>query len=334
MWFKKKRGEPLKGATAGEGAASSWERSLVEKVVMTSIAETRRSRRWGIFFKLATLVYLFALLWLLLPEDMAQSVRKKGAHTALVEVKGLIAPETGASADKIVEGLRDAMEDENTKGVILRINSPGGSPVQAGYVYDEIRRLRKAHEKIPVYAVIADIGASGAYYIAAATDAIYADKASIVGSIGVLMNGFGFVRTLDDLGVERRLLTAGAHKGILDPFSPMSEQDETFIKGLLEKLHKQFIASVVEGRKGKLKQEHEAEIFSGLFWSGEESLSLGLVDGLGSAGYVAREVIGAEEIVDFTAKEDWLKRLSERLGVGVADSLARIWGAGGVPVLR
>jgi protease-4 len=331
MLFKKKRSEPSGG---GEHPGDPWERQLVEKVVMASMAETRRARRWGVFFKLATFVYLFALLWLLLPEDVSESVKKAESHTALVEVKGLIAPETQASADKIVEGLRDALEDTKTKAVILRINSPGGSPVQAGYVYSEIRRLREKHADIPVYAVIADIGASGAYYIAAATDAIYADKASIVGSIGVLMNGFGFVETLQELGIERRLLTAGERKGMLDPFSPMNSQDEEYIRSLLETLHQQFIAAVQEGRKGKLKPEAQEQIFSGLFWSGEESLALGLVDGLGSAGYVAREVVGVDRMVDFTPEEDWLDRLSKRLGAGAVEAFARLSGSDGTPALR
>jgi protease-4 len=281
-----------------------------------------------------TFAYLFALLVLLFPDDMTKTVQKTEPHTALIDVKGIIAPETKASADKIVEGMRKAFEDDNTKGVILRINSPGGSPVQAGYVYDEIRRLRKKHQDIPVYAVISDIGASGAYYIAAAADTIYADKASLVGSIGVLMNGFGFVETLDELGIERRLLTAGEHKGIMDPFSPMSGKDEIFLKGLLERLHDQFISAVKEGRDGKLKDD--PAIFSGLFWSGEESIALGLVDEIGSSGYVAREVVGAEKIKDFTAEEDWLKRFTDRLGASIgttlADSLGLSWSA--APVLR
>lgn len=313
-------------------SATSWERGLVEKVVTASLTETRRARRWGIFFKLLTFAYLISLLVLFLPEEVSDTVKKKEPHTALVEVSGIIAPDTKASADKLVEGLRNAFKDENTKGVILRVNSPGGSPVQSGYVYDEIRRLRKKHDKIPVYAVIADMGASGAYYIAAASDAIYADKASIVGSIGVLMNGFGFVRTLEDLGVERRLLTAGEHKGILDPFSPMGSQDQAFLQGLLNRLHQQFIGAVKAGRGTRLKDD--PRIFSGLFWSGEEAVELGLVDGLASSSQVAREVIGVEKIVDFTPKEDWVKKLAERLGVGVAEALAPYVGLKATPEFR
>jgi protease-4 len=271
------------------------------------------------------------LLWAFKANDWTATVAKAEEHTAMVKVNGLIAADTKASADKIVEGLRNAFKDKKTKGVILRINSPGGSPVQSGYVYDEIRRLRKLHKDIPIYAVISDIGASGAYYMASATDAIYADKASIVGSIGVLMNGFGFVGTLKDLGVERRLLTAGAHKGIMDPFSPMTKADEDYVKALLERIHQQFIAAVKAGRKGRLKDD--PDIFSGLFWSGDEALKLGLVDGLGSTSYVARKIIKADKIVDFTPKDDWVKRLSESLGTAAASTFAALTGLSG-PALR
>lgn len=330
MFFKKRK-ERLESVLDNDGPLGSWERGLVEKVVTDSLSESRRTRRWGIFFKSITFIYLFVLLWLFFPDKVSDTVKKE-EHTALVDVKGVIAPETKASADKIVEGLRDAFEDEKTKGIILRINSPGGSPVQAGYVYNEIRRLRKKHEDIPVYAVISDIGVSGAYYIAAAADAIYADKASLVGSIGVLMNGFGFVSTMDDLGIERRLLTAGENKAIMDPFSPMRDQDKVFVKQLLDKLHEQFIAAVKEGRKDKLQDN--PDIFSGLFWSGEESVELGLVDGLGSSGQVARDVIGVEKIVDFTSKEDWLKRFSDRLGVSIANALGSVYGLDAKPMFK
>jgi len=331
MSFKRK--EPrLETALENEGPLDNWERGLLEQVVTANLAESRRARRWGVFFKLATLAYVAVLLFLLFPPDFMATVKSTEEHTALVDVKGVIAPSTKAAADEIVKGLRNAFEDKKTKAVILRINSPGGSPVQSGYVYNEIKRLRKKHEDIPVYAVIADMGASGAYYIAAAADAIYADKASLVGSIGVLMNGFGFVQAMDELGIERRLLTAGDNKAIMDPFSPVGEGDAAHMQQLLDKIHRQFITAVKEGRKGKLQDN--PEIFSGLFWTGEESLQLGLVDGLGSSGYVAREVVGVEEIVDFTAKEDWMKRLSERLGTGIGRSLAASLGLDGAPELR
>ena len=321
-----KQHEPQEKASDGR-----WERRLLEKMALASVVEARRSRRWGIFFKGLTFLYLFALLALLIPQKFPQSVQTLGGeHTAVVDVKGIIAPQTKASADDIVEGLRNAFEDERTKGVVLRINSPGGSPVQAGYVNDEIQRLKKKYPEIPVYAVVADVCASGGYYIAAAADEIYADKASIVGSIGVLMNSFGFTDTLEMLGVERRLLTAGDRKGMLDPFSEFSEQDRAYLQGVLDQLHTQFIAAVKAGRGDRLRDD--PDLFSGLFWSGEESVELGLVDGLGSSGYVARELIGAEQIKDFTPKKELWESLAERLGSGVAQTLLQVWGVGNTPL--
>jgi protease IV len=329
MFWKRKQREL---EAAPEGQTEGWERELIRQMVAASLTEQRRARRWGILFKLLLFIYLFAVLALVTQDDWLERLSGAADHTAVVDVKGLIAPGRPAAADKIIEGLRDAFKDKHTKGVILRINSPGGSPVQAGYVYDEIRRLRKKHKDIPLYAVIADVGASGAYYMAAAADAIYADKASIVGSIGVLMNGFGFVGTMKELGVERRLLTAGEHKGMLDPFSPLKAQDEEYVKVLLERLHQQFIAAVKQGRKGKLKDD--PRIFSGLFWSGQEARELGLVDGLGSSGYVAREVIKCEKMVDYTPKEAWLKRVAEGVGASAGETLASLLGLGPLPSLR
>lgn len=297
----------------------SWERKLIEQVVIASVTETRRARRWKLFFQVITVLYIGAILAIVLPGPLQDLWTSANSHTSLVEIEGVIAADSKASADKIIQGLRDAFEDTKTKGIVLRINSPGGSPVQAGYVYDEIRRLRAKHPNVPIYAVIVDTGASAAYYIASATDKIYADKASLVGSIGVLMNGFGFVKTLENLGIERRLLTAGERKGVMDPFSTASEEDTQFVKELLVRLHQQFIAAVKEGRKGKLQDN--PNIFSGLFWSGEEAKTLGLVDELGSSSYVAREVIGAEDIVDHTHKENWVKRFSEQMGTQMAQSL-------------
>ncbi len=326
---------PEPSQTPGGGSAEPlpWERRLIEKIVMSSQLERRRARRWGILFKLLTFAYLGAFLWLLFPAELTEKVKKAGQHTALVDVKGIIAPETRASADNIVKGLREAFESENTKGVIIRINSPGGSPVQAGQINDEIRRLRDKYPEIPVYAVVTDICASGGYYIAVAADEIYADKASIVGSIGVLMNGFGFEGALEKLGIERRLLTAGQHKGILDPFSPLSNEDREFVQGVLDKLHAQFISAVRQGRGDRLKGRGE-EIFSGLFWNGEESLELGLIDALRSPGQVAREVIGVEEIVDFTPKKDLWDELTERLGTGALKLLGRSLESDSLPHLR
>jgi protease-4 len=328
IWKRKRR------LDAAPGETSSWERELVEKVVTASLREGRRARRWGIFFKLLTFAYLIVLLVLLMPEQWSDMAKGSDEHTALVEINGVIAPGAKASADNVVTGLRDAYEDDNTKGIIVRINSPGGSPVQAGYINGEIQRLREKYPDIPVYAVVVDVCASGGYYIAVAADEIYADKASIVGSIGVRMDGFGFVDAMDELGVERRLLTAGENKAILDPFSPLRERDKEHVQGLLDEIHQQFIEVVREGRGERLSGLDE-QIFSGLFWTGEQGLELGLVDGFGSSGYVARELIGAEDIVDFTREEDLLERLSKRLGAGIGTALGRFFGLeGDGPLLR
>jgi protease-4 len=302
---------------------SPWERELLSRVVFATVSEQRRARRWGIFFKTLTFAYLGILLYFYIPKtDTSISVGKP--HTALVEVKGVIADDAEANADSIITGLRNAFKDKNTRGVIVRINSPGGSPVQAGYVNDEMRRLREAHPDIPLYAVVTDICASGGYYIAVGADKIYADKASLVGSIGVLMNGFGFVDTMDKLGVERRLLTAGEHKGFLDPFSPLKDSDVEHMKTVLESTHKQFINVVKTGRGERLKDD--PDLFSGLIWTGEQGIELGLVDDLGSSSYVAREIIGAEKIVNYTYEANPLERLAERLGASVGSAAIQALG--------
>lgn len=309
-----------------EGRTEPWERDVINRLAFAALNEQRRARRWSIFFKALLFTYLFLLLILYLPTDLGDGRAKAARYTALVEVQGLIADATPANADSIVTGLRNAFEDSRTAGVILRINSPGGSPVQAGYVYDEIRRLRKAHPDTPIYAVASDICASGGYYIASAADRIFADKASIVGSIGVLMNSFGFVEAMKKLGVERRLYTAGAHKGFLDPFLPSKPEDVAHIRKLLDGIHSQFIAAVKAGRGDRLKVDDQT--FSGLVWTGEEAVERGLVDGLGSASYVAREVIGAEDIVDFTARPHYLERIVERLGSTLATAFTQSMGQG------
>ncbi len=323
--FWKRRGQELGPGDEG------WEKSLVNRVVLDSIKEQRRGRRWGVVFKLLTFAYLFALLVLLWPGDFLERVMPDEEHTAVIEIKGIIAPETRASADDIIEALRKAYEDDNTKGIVLRINSPGGSPVQAGYVNDEVRRLREKHPDIPVYAVVADLCASGGYYIAVAADEIYVDKASLVGSIGVRIDAFGFEQAMVDLGIERRLLTAGRNKGILDPFSPLPDEQRAYLQGILDQLHAQFIDQVKAGRGDRLKGGEE--IFSGLFWSGEESVALGLADGLGSTSYVARELIGAEKTQEFSSKKDLLERLADRLGASIAQSFLDVTGVG-VPMAR
>lgn len=310
----------------------SWK--LLEKTLLAGIQEQRRSRRWGIFFKLLTFIYLFGILALFLPwTDMDKAASRGANHTALVEVRGVIADQEAASADNIVKGLRDAFKDGKTKAVVLRINSPGGSPVQAGYVYDEIRRLRAEHPGVKLYAVITDLGASGAYYIASAADEIYADKASLVGSIGVTAAGYGFVGAMDKLGVERRLYTSGEHKAFLDPFSPQKPEETQFWQGVLDTTHNQFIAMVKQGRGERLKDKDHPELFSGLVWSGEQAKALGLIDGLGSASYVAREVVGEKDLVDFTVQESPFDRFSKRMGASVAERLAMWMGFQG-PQLR
>lgn len=283
-------------------------------------AEQRRSRRWGIFFKCLTFVYLFFILALFNAGMDSSSTGKGDSHTAIVDLKGVIAADEPASADNVVSGLRRAFEDENTKGIILRINSPGGSPVQSGYVYDEIKRLRSLHPDTKLYAVVSDIGASGAYYIAAAADEIYADKASLVGSIGVTAAGFGFVDSMAKLGVKRRSYTAGAHKGFLDPFSPEKEDEVQFWQSVLKTTHNQFIGKVKEGRGDRLKED--PLMFTGLVWSGEQALELGLIDGLGSPGFVAREIIGEDNIVNFTPEADQLEKIIKQLGMSMGAAIS------------
>ena len=300
--------------------ATPWERNLINRLVFAGISEQRRARRWSIFFKSLFALYLLILLLIYLPNDWNGAGMSTIRHTALLDLQGVIADDAEASADNIIQGLRAAFKDKNTVGVILRINSPGGSPVQAGYINDEIRRLRAQHPAIPLYAVITDICASGGYYVAVAADKIYADKASLVGSIGVLMDGFGFTGTMDKLGVERRLITAGAHKGFLDPFSPLNEGDVKHVQGLLSDIHRQFIDTVKRGRGNRIKAD--ADIYNGLVWTGEQSLGLGLIDGFGSSGSVARDVIHEANIVDFTPHENYLDRITERFGVSMGKVLS------------
>ncbi|OGT67257.1 MAG: peptidase S49 [Gammaproteobacteria bacterium RIFCSPLOWO2_02_FULL_47_50] len=299
---------------------TDFEQNLVNRIAWEAVAEQRRARRWGIFFKFFFAGYLILFLLLYLPASWYGGKITVGKHTALIDIEGVIGTDSEANADYIVSGLRAAFEDKNTAGVILRINSPGGSPVQAGYVNDEIKRLRELYPDIPLYAVIADICASGGYYIAAAAEKIYANKASIVGSIGVIMSGFGFVDAIHKLGIERRLITAGESKGFLDPFSPQKSEDVEHIDGVLNDVYQQFIDVVKAGRGDRLKSDDK--IFSGLIWSGEESIDLGLVDALGSAGYVAREVIGAEDIVDFTLRDTYFERFARQVGTAVASAIS------------
>lgn len=293
---------------------------LIEKLVMSLQSEQRRSRRWGIFFKFLTFGYLFLLLFMLkFPlGDTIDSAT--GKHTALVEINGPIAADELASADNIVGALRTAFEEKNAVAVLLRINSPGGSPVQSGYVYDEIKRLREEYPEKKVYAVISDVGASGAYYIASAADEIYANRASLVGSIGVVAGGFGFTGVMEKLGVERRLYTAGDNKAFLDPFSPEQKEEVVFWQGVLENTHKQFIEAVKAGRGDRLADDER--LFSGLIWSGEQAQELGLIDGLGSSSFVARQIVGQEDLVDYSRRKSPLQDIVDQLGVAFGEGFA------------
>src|SRR5687768_3553358 len=295
-----------------------WERDLVTKLATAALKEQRRARLWGIFFKLLTFAYI-TLFLIMAVEWKGRDVSGK-KFTAMVEVSGLIAPGSDASAEKIVAALQAAFKDKNTQGVVVRINSPGGSPVQAQTIYDEMKRLRKKYPEIPLYAVVEDVCASGGYFVAVGADRIFVGRASIVGSIGVLMNGFGFTGLMDKLGIERRLITAGDNKGMLDPFSPLDEKDAAHVKTLMGDIHQQFIGVVREGRGQRLKES--PEIFSGLIWTGQRSVDLGLADGFGSLEYVAREVVKAEEIRDFTISEGVAEKLARRFGASMASSFA------------
>jgi len=283
-----------------------------------ALREQRIARRWNNFFKAVFLLYLLGFALVSIPSFSLGSLISDKKITALIDIQGVISSTTDASSDMIVTGLRAAFEEENTAGVIVRINSPGGSPVQSSYINDEIYRLKRENPDIPVYAVIQDVGASGGYYVAVAADEIYANKSSIIGSIGVRIDGFGFVESLGKLGIERRLLTAGANKGFLDPFSPLKQEDVQHIKGMLKEIHEQFISRVRKGRGNRLVDS--PELFSGYVWSGERCLELGLIDGLGSASFVAREIVGAEKIVDFTPRQNVLDQFARRVGATITET--------------
>ena len=291
-----------------------FEQALVNRIAREFLAEQRRARRWNIAFRLfiALAVTIFLAVYLIGKTDISPATLKTGKHTALIDIQGIIAPGEQARADYVTASLRAAYEDDNTAGIIIRINSPGGSPVQAGHVNDEINRLKNEYPDIPVFAVIGDLCASGGYYIAVAADRIYADKASLVGSIGVIAAGFGFVDTLNKLGIERRVYHAGDHKAFMDPFSPQRDEDLEHLDQLLNDIYQQFVETVKQGRGERLVDDKR--IFSGLIWTGEQSIELGLVDELGNTDYVAREVIGAEEIVDFTYQDTFLEQFSRGLG--------------------
>ena len=298
-----------------------WERDVITKLATASLKEQRRARMWGIFFKLLTFAYVTVLIVLAMDwKGAGESVVGGKKHTAMVEINGTIASGGEASSDRVTAALQAAFKDKHTQGVVVRINSPGGSPVQSQAIYDEMRRLRKKYPDIPLYAVVEDVCASGGYFIAVGADRIYVAKSSIIGSIGVLMNGFGFVGLMEKLGVERRLITAGENKAMLDPFSPMDDKHRQYAEQLAKEIHEQFVAVVREGRGKRLKETPET--FSGLIWSGEKSVQLGIADAIGSLDFVAREVVKAEEIVDFTQKENIAEKFAKRFGASIGTAIA------------
>ncbi len=309
------------GATAAKSQATTMNayEPLLAQFAREYLADKRSERRWRLFFRLMWLAVLALIFWSFYSQrHHVQSANTP--HTALVEVRGEIAADSEASAELLLSALKSAFEDSGSQAVVLRINSPGGSPVQAGIVYDEINRLKLKHGK-KVYAVVEEMCASGAYYIAAAADEIYVDKASVVGSIGVLMDGFGFTGLMNKLGVERRLITAGDNKGMLDPFSPVSPRQQAYAQAMLDQIHQQFIAVVREGRGKRLKEN--AETFSGLFWNGEQAVKMGLADHLGNLDFVAREVVKAEEVVDYTPRDNVAERLAKRFGASMGEGAVK-----------
>jgi protease-4 len=317
-----------KSAEISPSGAPGWERATLEKLAFAALNEQKATRRWKTFVRLSWLAFFIFLVWMALQRSAAVTAATT-PHTAVVEIKGEIAAGADASAEFVNAALRAAFEDKGAQAVVLLINSPGGSPVQAGMMNDEILRLKALHKK-PVYAVIEETGASAAYYVAVSADKIFVDKASIVGSIGVLMDGFGFTGLMDKLGVERRLLTAGENKGFLDPFSPQTETQRAFAQGMLNQIHQQFIAVVKAGRGDRLKET--PGMFSGLFWSGQQSVELGLSDQLGNLDYVAREVVKAEEIIDYTRRDNVAERLAKKFGAAMGEGAIKAFKA--LPALR
>lgn len=309
-------------------ATEGWERSVLEKLAAAALNEQKASRRWRTFVRLSWLLVFAVVAWVLLGQP-GKGGEVTSPHTAVVSIKGEIASGADASAELVVDALRSAFDDSGAQAVVLLINSPGGSPVQAGIINDEIVRLKAKHKK-PVYAVVEESCASAAYYIAVAADKIYVDKASIIGSIGVLIDGFGFTSLMDKVGIERRLMTAGENKGFLDPFSPQTDKHRAYAQGMLDQIHKQFIDVVKTGRGSRLKETPET--FSGLFWSGQQAIELGLADHLGNVDYVAREVVKAESLVDYTRRENVAERLAKRFGAAIGEGAVHALKA--IPAIR
>ena len=302
---------------------SGWEREVIEKLALAAVTEQTRARRWSVFFKSLMFAYLLAIFGVAMYPTIKQDMGGDSKdHTAVIDVVGVIAEDKDANAASIIESLRDAVKDKHTKGIILHSNSPGGSPVQSAYVYEEIRKIKKEHPDLPVYAVVSDICASGCYYIASASDKIFVNQSSLIGSIGVLMDGFGFVDIMQKLGVERRLLTAGAHKAMLDPFSPPKADETQYMQGLLDQVHQQFIGAVKAGRGDRLKET--PDMFSGLVWTGEAGVKLGVADGFGNDDFVAKDIIGAEKLVDFTQQGRLIDKIADKLGASFGQAIGTL----------
>ena len=302
---------------------AGWERKIIEKLALAAVTEQTRARRWGVFFKSLIFIYLFAVFGMAIYPKIKMDIGVDSKyHTAVIDVVGVIAEDKDANASDIIESLRDAVKNTNTKGIILHSNSPGGSPVQSAYIYEEIRKIKKERPDLPVYAVVSDMCASGCYYIASASDKIFVNQSSLIGSIGVLMDGFGFVDIMQKMGVERRLLTAGAHKAMLDPFSPPKEDETKYMQGLLDEVHQQFISAVKAGRGDRLKET--PDMFSGLVWTGEAGVKIGVADGFGNDDYVAKEIIGAETLVDFTQQGSLLEKISGKLGASFGHAIGSL----------
>ena len=325
LWARTATEKEAKKAVSG---APAWEREVLERLVLGTLAEQRAARRWRNFWRFGWLALIALIIWAAWQRDLT-STSKTTPHTAVVDIKGEIAAGAEASAEFVVAAMKSAFEDSGSQAVVLLINSPGGSPVQAGIINDEIVRLKAKHNK-PVYAVVEETCASAAYYIAAAADEIYVDKASIVGSIGVLMDGFGFTGTMEKLGVERRLLTAGENKGFLDPFNPQSATQRGYAQAMLDQIHQQFIAVVKQGRGERLKATPET--FSGLFWTGQQAVEMGLADQFGTLDFVAREVVKAEDVIDYTRRDNVAERLARKFGATFGETVLR--GMRAAPALR
>lgn len=317
---------------AANPTASNWERETLEKLVFATIKERRAARRWSIFFRIAFLLVLIIGLWTYLGLSFGSDDENLGRHTALIEINGEIEAEGSGSADNVIPSLNKAFADAGSAAVVMRIDSPGGSPVQAGIIVDEILRLKKGYPDKPLYVVVDEICASGGYYIAAAADKIYVNKASIVGSVGVLMDSFGFTGTMEKLGVERRLMTAGANKGFLDPFSPQSEKHREHAQEMLNEIHQQFISVVRAGRGARLKETPET--FSGLYWTGAKAVDMGLADGFGTVDTVARDIVKAEDIVDYTAHEGLPERVLKKFGASVGEGAVKTMSHTVLPQLK